>query len=287
MSHFLFFLTLDFFINYILEIFKVYDLIFFFDFQAFDALEEAIRIVDHEVEKVKDKVRRDTENNQDSLEYIKVSFFELITNTLFCFQSQKVLEINEKIGKALAQVESFGREAKIQESIEASKLVEEYKKKKLELEEEIRTTAPIQQRLRVCETCGAQLNVLDHESRLADHYGGKMHLGMVDIREKYNALKVDFIRTISLINICDFLRKRLTNVELNYVVCGKKSVTIGTRNATENAHVLDRVPRRKAPDRIAIDHVRRRRGKRVCRVDIGIQVEIGRTFFGLALNPKK
>lgn len=55
---------------------------------------------------------------------------------------------------------------------------------------EVRAMAPSQQRLRVCETCGAQLNILDHESRLADHYGGKMHLGMVDIREKYEALKV-------------------------------------------------------------------------------------------------
>lgn len=54
----------------------------------------------------------------------------------------------------------------------------------------MRIVTPTQQRLRVCEICGAQLNVLDHESRLADHYGGKMHLGMVDIREKYDFMKV-------------------------------------------------------------------------------------------------
>lgn len=47
----------------------------------------------------------------------------------------------------------------------------------------------MQQRLRVCEACGAQLNSMDHESRLADHYGGKMHLGMVTIREKYQEMK--------------------------------------------------------------------------------------------------
>jgi hypothetical protein len=34
------------------------------------------------------------------------------------------------------------------------------------------------------------LNVLDHESRLADHFGGRMHLGMVQIREKYEEMKV-------------------------------------------------------------------------------------------------
>lgn len=53
----------------------------------------------------------------------------------------------------------------------------------------MKTTAPVQQRLRVCETCGAQLNILDHETRLQDHYGGKMHLGMIEIREKYDQMK--------------------------------------------------------------------------------------------------
>jgi RNA-binding protein Luc7-like 2 len=53
----------------------------------------------------------------------------------------------------------------------------------------LRNGQPAQQRLRVCEACGAQLNILDHESRLADHYGGKMHLGMVQIREKYEEMK--------------------------------------------------------------------------------------------------
>lgn len=54
----------------------------------------------------------------------------------------------------------------------------------------MRIIAPTQTRLRVCEVCGAQLNVLDHETRLADHYGGKMHLGMINIREKYDNMKV-------------------------------------------------------------------------------------------------
>jgi hypothetical protein len=55
---------------------------------------------------------------------------------------------------------------------------------------ELRAGQPAQQRLRVCDTCGAQLNILDHESRLADHYGGKMHVGMEQIRQKYEEMKV-------------------------------------------------------------------------------------------------
>lgn len=45
-------------------------------------------------------------------------------------------------------------------------------------------------RLRVCDDCGAQLNILDHETRIADHFNGKMHLGMVEVRERYNQMKV-------------------------------------------------------------------------------------------------
>lgn len=52
-------------------------------------------------------------------------------------------------------------------------------------------TTSQQQRLRVCEICGAQLNVLDHQTRLQDHYGGKTHLGMIAIREKYDQMKVN------------------------------------------------------------------------------------------------
>ncbi|VDO90676.1 unnamed protein product [Haemonchus placei] len=43
--------------------------------------------------------------------------------------------------------------------------------------------------MRVCEDCGAQLNIMDHESRIADHFGGKMHLGMVECRERYAEMK--------------------------------------------------------------------------------------------------
>jgi len=39
------------------------------------------------------------------------------------------------------------------------------------------------QKLRVCETCGAMLSVLDSDKRLADHFGGKMHLGYHELRK--------------------------------------------------------------------------------------------------------
>ncbi|OAE34155.1 hypothetical protein AXG93_1593s1140 [Marchantia polymorpha subsp. ruderalis] len=40
------------------------------------------------------------------------------------------------------------------------------------------------QKLRVCDICGAFLSIYDSDRRLADHFGGKLHLGYMQIREK-------------------------------------------------------------------------------------------------------
>lgn len=47
-----------------------------------------------------------------------------------------------------------------------------------------------QQKLRVCEVCSAYLGLHDNDRRLADHFGGKLHLGFIQIREKLEQLKV-------------------------------------------------------------------------------------------------
>lgn len=46
-----------------------------FYFQAFEAIEEAVRIVNCEIERTKEKVKKDTENMTDSQEFIKVYLF--------------------------------------------------------------------------------------------------------------------------------------------------------------------------------------------------------------------
>ncbi|KAK2820213.1 hypothetical protein Q5P01_023172 [Channa striata] len=46
-----------------------------------------------------------------------------------------------------------------------------------------------QQKLRVCEVCSAYLGLHDNDRRLADHFGGKLHLGFIQIREKLDQLK--------------------------------------------------------------------------------------------------
>ncbi|XP_020247139.1 putative RNA-binding protein Luc7-like 1 isoform X2 [Asparagus officinalis] len=46
------------------------------------------------------------------------------------------------------------------------------------------------QKLRVCDICGAFLSVYDSDRRLADHFGGKLHLGYMQIREKLAEMQV-------------------------------------------------------------------------------------------------
>ena len=62
------------------------------------------------------------------------------------------------------------------------------------IQEEYRTTMPAstfqQQKLRVCEVCSAYLGLYDNDRRLADHFGGKLHLGFIVIRDKLEELRV-------------------------------------------------------------------------------------------------
>ena len=48
-----------------------------------------------------------------------------------------------------------------------------------------------QQKLRVCEVCSAYLGIHDNDRRLADHFGGKLHLGFITIRTKLTELEVN------------------------------------------------------------------------------------------------
>lgn len=66
-----------------------------------------------------------------------------------------------------------------------------------------------QQKLRVCEVCSAYLGIHDNDRRLADHFGGKLHLGFIKIREKLSDLKVCIINqnVLSYIQIKNIHKK--------------------------------------------------------------------------------
>merc|ERR1740128_820176 len=71
--------------------------------------------------------------------------------------------------------------------------VEDIRKQKALAEQDYRNSMPAssyqQQKLRVCEVCSAYLGIHDNDRRLADHFGGKLHLGFIQIREKLAELQ--------------------------------------------------------------------------------------------------
>jgi len=108
-------------------------------------------------------------------------------------KAEKVHELNEEIGKLLAKAEQLGAEGNVDEAQKVLQEVEKVRTRKKDAEEEYRNSMPAssfqQQKLRVCEVCSAYLGLHDNDRRLADHFGGKLHLGFIQIREKLDALK--------------------------------------------------------------------------------------------------
>ncbi|CAF0920624.1 unnamed protein product [Rotaria sordida] len=102
-------------------------------------------------------------------------------------------ELGEQIGTKLAKAEELGAQGLVDESMKLLDEVEELRKAKSDSEQEFRATMPAstyqQQKLRVCEVCSAYLGIHDNDRRLADHFGGKLHLGFIQIREKLADLK--------------------------------------------------------------------------------------------------
>jgi len=86
-----------------------------------------------------------------------------------------------------------GAQGDVDESLAMMTKIEEIKAEKKGLEDEYHTSIPRhavqQQKLRACEVCGAFLSMYDNDRRLADHFGGKLHIGFVTIREKMKSLE--------------------------------------------------------------------------------------------------
>ncbi|GAV87125.1 LUC7 domain-containing protein [Cephalotus follicularis] len=95
--------------------------------------------------------------------------------------------INEKLKKA----EDLGEQGMVDEAQKALEEAEALKKlparQEPVLDSSKYTAADVRitdQKLRVCDICGAFLSVYDSDRRLADHFGGKLHLGYMQIRDK-------------------------------------------------------------------------------------------------------
>ncbi|XP_065066400.1 putative RNA-binding protein Luc7-like 2 isoform X2 [Rhopilema esculentum] len=108
-------------------------------------------------------------------------------------EAMAVHALNERIGKLLAESETLGADGKVEESLAMMKEVDDLKVQKRKAEDMYRSTLPVttsqQQKLRVCEICGAYLSLYDNDRRLADHFGGKLHMGFIKIRERLAELQ--------------------------------------------------------------------------------------------------
>merc|ERR1740137_127957 len=108
-------------------------------------------------------------------------------------KANSVHDLAETIGKKLAAAEQLGADGNVEESIKLMEEVENMRKTKSEAEQDYRNSMPAssyqQQKLRVCEVCSAYLGIHDNDRRLADHFGGKLHLGFIQIREKLAELQ--------------------------------------------------------------------------------------------------
>lgn len=102
---------------------------------------------------------------------------------------REIAEIQAAMDQAMQDVESLGESGKVEESMNELQKVEALKEEKTNKEKELQdlsetSGASGHQKLRVCDICGAYLSVLDSDRRLADHFGGKMHLGYFELRKR-------------------------------------------------------------------------------------------------------
>ncbi|KAK7205144.1 hypothetical protein BZA70DRAFT_279172 [Myxozyma melibiosi] len=103
-------------------------------------------------------------------------------------------EINESIDASIFELQVLGDLALIPRALQEYNAI---KSKRLERESKERELRNLNdnigpsghQKLQVCDVCGAYLSKLDNDRRLADHFGGKMHLGYATMRALHKELQ--------------------------------------------------------------------------------------------------
>ncbi|KAK6456655.1 U1 snRNP protein [Scheffersomyces xylosifermentans] len=101
--------------------------------------------------------------------------------------------LDMKIGLMTQEINYLIQQGELQKSLHESIKLEEFCKEREKLAENVRNIVEnvgqtSQQKLQVCEGCGAYLSRLDSDRRLADHLIGKTHLGYVQMKQAYDEL---------------------------------------------------------------------------------------------------
>ncbi|CAI5716875.1 unnamed protein product [Peronospora destructor] len=110
----------------------------------------------------------------------------------------QVLQFTQDIQDATTKAEQAAKNGDVDKSLELMEQVEMFKRKRRELLRQSTANLNassvammvdnVNQKLRVCDVCGAFLSIFDSDRRLADHFGGKVHVGYVQIRKKLKEL---------------------------------------------------------------------------------------------------
>lgn len=150
---------------------------YYYEFDAFEHLTRFISETDQKIEISKKKL---AEQQAEISAEVKE-------------KEDAVKAIDDKIEEMLAEAEKLGSEGEVEKAKEALDEVEKVKIEKVQAEETYRNSMPAstyqQQKLRVCDVCSAYLGLHDNDTRLADHFAGKLHLGFIEIREQHQKLK--------------------------------------------------------------------------------------------------
>ncbi|EGW30674.1 U1 snRNP protein [Spathaspora passalidarum NRRL Y-27907] len=109
-------------------------------------------------------------------------------------------ELDVTIGLMMQEIEYLIKNKETTKTLLQSIRLDELCKEREVLAESARTIAEnvgqtSQQKLQVCEGCGAYLSRLDSDRRLADHFIGKIHLGYVQMRQAYDELHHKYRRS--------------------------------------------------------------------------------------------
>lgn len=97
--------------------------------------------------------------------------------------------LDSRIGLMIQEVESLLNANEVSQALLQSIKLQAMQEKRQEVAKKVKNMTEnvgqsAQQKLQVCEVCGAYLSRLDTDRRLADHFLGKIHLGYVKMRQE-------------------------------------------------------------------------------------------------------
>lgn len=154
-----------------------------FEYEYYNILKKYIHDLDKAIAIAQERLTHTTPEEQQKIETI----------------TKELDSLDVKIGLMTQEISYLMEKNEIDKSLHESVKLGDLCKQREHLAESVRNIIEnigqtSQQKLQVCEGCGAYLSRLDSDRRLADHLIGKTHLGYVQMRQAYDELVHKFKR---------------------------------------------------------------------------------------------